>query len=452
MLNLIKPIALGAVLALSAPAAFAKDVRFLIKPSGGSLPLFVLQAKAADFLPKGTNIVFKADAKGKEDIVKALKTKSVDYTPMFHGMGAMLHSKGLKHLKLAGIHAWGGVAILSKTSIAPGDWTALKGTMGLITPGIKTPPHKTAMAAMMVQGVNPKADLMFAGSTPGNAFAQMKSADNAPDFVVMAEPQLSHGLIKMKKGNWPTQYHVFADTVRSVSHFGMPLSGLWIVGEQEDAAAIVAGFDKAVDYMFDPANRVEVAAIISQGFTDAFGKNAPPKVFENMLERGLLRMDFKSAAAMEAKMRMVWAKGGMSPSRDIIWHGNDFKIPGQPFLVSQMLPRHVGISLAYGDQLGLTKKTQIATIRIREWAHKPMFLQLQKMRKAEAAVLQAYLVDDWKTVDTLLQEMAAIRLESSRIQIECIKRTQKMFDPVDVEKIRKFMEENADIAAAFGGL
>ncbi|HBQ36174.1 MAG TPA: hypothetical protein DD729_04955, partial [Rhodobacteraceae bacterium] len=93
MLNLIKPIALGAVLALSAPAAFAKDVRFLIKPSGGSLPLFVLQAKAADFLPKGTNIVFKADAKGKEDIVKALKTKSVEYTPTIHGMGAMLQMK-----------------------------------------------------------------------------------------------------------------------------------------------------------------------------------------------------------------------------------------------------------------------------------------------------------------------------------------------------------------------
>jgi len=435
MLNLMKLIALGAILALAAPVAFARDVSFLARPNGGSLPLLVLQAKAAEFLPEGTNVVLKTDARTKEDVIKALKNQDVDFVTTFHAMGAQLYSNGMTHLQLAGVHAWGGVSILSKTSIAPGDWAALKGTTGLITLGIKTPQHK-----------------MFAGTGVHNAFEQMKSAENAPDFVVIAEPQLSHGLIAMEKQGWATQYHVFADAVQSVTHFGMPLSGLWIVGEQDDAAAIVAGFDQAVDYMFDPANRTEVAAILSQGFKDSFDKTAPPKVFENMLERGMLRMDFKSAAAMEAKLRMVWAKGGLSPDRGIIWHGNDYKVPGQAFLVSQMLPRHVGMALAYADEMNLTPKTRLATIRIRKWAHEPMFAQFQKTKAAEAEILAAYLENDWDAVDAGLEKMAAIRLESSRIQVLCIKRTQEEYDPVDIEKIRTFMAENADLVAAFGGM
>ncbi|WP_456388087.1 hypothetical protein [Profundibacter sp.] len=305
MLNHLKPIALGAVLALAAPVAFARDVSFLARPNGGSLPLLVLQTKAAEFLPEGTNVVLKTDARNKEAVIKALNNRDVDFVTAFHAMGAQLYSNGMTHMQLAGVHAWGGVSILSKTSIAPGDWAALKGTTGLITQAIKTPQHKAAMAAMMVNGVNPKMDLMFAGTGVHNAFDQMKSAENAPDFVIIAEPQLSHGLIAMQKQDWATQYHVFADAVQSITHFGMPLSGLWIVGEQEDAAAIVAGFDQAVDYMFDPANHVEVAAI---------------------------------------------------------------------------------------------------------------------------------------------------RLESSHTQVLCIKRTQEEFDPVDIEKIRTFMVENADLVAAFGGM
>lgn len=114
----------------------------------------------------------------------------------------------------------------------------------------------------------------------------------------------------------------------------------------------MAGFDAAVDYMFDPASRVEVAAILSQGFKDSFDKNALPMVFENMLERGMLRM--------------VWAKSGLSPDRGIIWHGNDFKAPGQAFLASQMLPRHVGMVLAYADEMDLMPKTRMAALRIRK--------------------------------------------------------------------------------------
>jgi len=450
MLNLIKPIALGAVLALVAPAAFARDVTILTTSSGSSLPSFVLQAKAAEFLPEGTNIVLKAAGEDKESMIKALKMKEVDFATIFHGLGAKLHTKGLSHLQLTGIHAWGGMAIVSKTDIKPGDWEALKGKSMLVTPGMMSPQHKTSMAAMLVHGVNPKVELMMAGAKPGAAFTQMASADNAPDLVILSEPQLSHGLLNMEKQDWPTKYHVFADSAQSVTVFGVSTAGLWAVGEQEDTKAIVEGYEKAVDYMMDPANREEVAQIMADGFKATFGKNPPAKVFSNMLERNILRMRFKSAAALESRLYLAWEKAGLVPDRSIIWHGYDFKVPNQPMLASQMLPRHVGMALAYAEELKLTKKTQMAAIRIREWAHKPMLAHLKDVKKAEAEVLAGYMANDWDAVDAALVKLSEIKLAASRTQIMCIKRTQEEYAPEDIEKIRKFMAENADIAAEFG--
>ncbi len=452
MKTMWKAVAVGAALALAAPVAWAEDVTFMARPSASTLPLFVLQAKAGDFLPEGTNVVLKAVPPGKAGVVGALKNREVDYVTMFHGMGASLFSEGMTHLQLAGIHAWGAAAILSRADIEPGDWAAMKGATLLAVPGLKTPPHRISMLAMKVNGVNAKQEVMMSGATVHEAFEQMASPDNAPDFVIIAEPQLSHGLIKMAQGEWPTQYHVFADSAQSISAFGVPLAGLWIVGEQENAREIVAGFNLAVDYMMDPANRQEVAQIIADGFNTTFGKSPPTQVFTDVLERGLLNMNFKSGAAMEARLHMGWARAGLSPDRDIIWRGNDFKVPGQAFLVSQMLPRHVGIVLAHGDELDLTPKTRMATLRIRAWAHDMMVLQRDKTSEAEAEILAAYLANDWDAVDAGLVRMAEIRLESSRIQVECIKRTQAEFDPADIEKIRIFMQENADLVAEFGGL
>ena len=450
MRKFVTPILLGAALALTAPVAFARDVTILAKPSGSSLPSFVLQAKAAEFLPEGTNIVLKAAGADKESVIKALKMKEVDFATMFHGMGAMLHTKGLSHLQLTGIHAWGGMAIVSKTDIKPGDWEALKGKSMLVTPGMMSPPHKMSMAAMFVHGVNPKVQLMMAGAKPGAAFKQMASADNAPDLVILAEPQLSHGLLNMEKQDWPTKYHVFADSAQSITVFGVPMAGLWAVGEQEDTKAIVKGYEKAVNYMMDPANREEVAQIMADGFKATFGKTPPAKVFANMLERNILRMRFKSAAALESRLYLGWEKSGLVPDRSIIWHGYDFKIPNQPMLTSQMLPRHVGMALAYADELKLTKKTQMAAIRIREWAHKPMLAHIKNVKKTEAEILAGYMANDWTAVDAALIKLSEIKLAASRTQIMCIKRTQKEYAPEDIEKIRKFMAENADIAAEFG--
>lgn len=322
MFTLIRTFAVLCAIAAGLTPAMARDVRFMTRPNGESLPLFILKAKAAEFLPEGINVVLVPTPRTPEAVMMGLKNKDVDYAPVFHMLGAKLHTMGLTHLRLAGVHGWAGVGILSKTSIKPGDWAALKGTAGLATPGVQTPPHMMSAQAMKKNGINPRQDVMFAGTSVHNAFDQMASVDNAPDWVIIPEPQLSHGMIRMKKQQWPTQYHLFADPVRALSDKGMPLGSFWIVGDQPDAEAVIAGFDKAVDYMMNPANRHEVARIIASGFSETFGKRPPPKVFDDMLARGLLKLEFKLAGPLEAKLREMWSSKGIKPVGGIVWQSS----------------------------------------------------------------------------------------------------------------------------------
>ncbi len=345
---------------------------------------------------------------------------------MFNVGGAKLFTeKGMDHVKLTGIIAWGGVAILSRTDIKPGDWDAMKGKSVLVTPRLQSPPHKISAAAMMVNGINPRQDVMKTSTSVSGAIKQMSSSDKAPDFVIMAEPHLSSALFAMNKNNWPTQYHLFANSTRSVTPFGIALAGLWIIGEQENDKTFVAGYEKAINYMMDPANREEVASIISAAFKENFDKKTPAAVFSSMLERGVAHFDFKSASALHSRLRGQWANAGLNPSRDIIWYGNEYKVPNQGFLISQMLPRFVGLALKHGEELELTQQTRIAAVRIRKWPHEIMIKQIQQVKTTEAEIFAAYIANDWAAVDAGLVKMADIRLESSRIQAKCIKRAME---------------------------
>ncbi len=451
MIKFVTPILLGAAFALAAPVAFAKDITFMARPSGGMMPIFVLEAKAEEFLPAGMNILFK-NVKGRKGIAQAIKNNEFDFGAFHNGMGAKLYSDGLTNLKLTGVHVWGGPGILSKTSIEPGDWQAVKGATLLAVPRLKSNPHKVSMLAMKLNGIKPKQDLLMAGATPHQAFEQMASDDNAPDFVIFPEPFLSRALVKMQDENWPTKYHLFADSVGSVTAFGMPFSGLWMVGEPENAKEIVAGFNKAVDYMMDPANRDEVAQIIADGFANTLGKFPPKETFVNLLDRGVYKADFKNASGIEAMLRMGWSMAGLNPSRDIIWRGADFKVPDKAVLVSEMLPRHVGALIAHRKELGISDKSFMAALKIRRDVHAVMIKHLDKVRALENSIFDAYLESDWVKVESILEKIAAERLAASKLQIECIKRTIKDFQPEDLEKLRQFHIDNRETIGLFGGL
>lgn len=449
--NSIKVAAVALSLCVFGGPVLAGDVGFMCFPNAQSVPLMVLRAKAAEFLPAGTNIVIKHPKHSPQAIATFLKTKQVDFASINSGLGAKLYSKGLKHLKLAGVHIWGGVGILSKTHIKPGDWEALKGTTGLAVPGLGATPAKLSMMALKLHGLKLKQDLTITGSNPHNAFSLMREEFTAPDFVIIPEPQLSHGLLAMKKQNWEQKYHLFADAVKSVTAFGVPIGSLWVVNENKDTMAIVRGFERAVAYTMDPKNRSEVVKIVAAGWKEVFSKRPPAAVFEAALKRGLLNMRFKHAPAIERKMMMVWEKMGVRPDSGVFYRNLAYKVPSAAFLTSNIMPRHVGIVLAHGEELGLTRKTKMAALKIRVGAHEQMARQMKKYRKLEFAILDAYQSDDWNRIGTLIKELSAHKLETTMVQIQCIKQTQKMYDPADLVKIKAYHDKNRNMIANYSG-
>jgi NitT/TauT family transport system substrate-binding protein len=450
-INVVKAMVVALTLFVSSGSALAGEVSFMCFPNAQSVPLMVLRAKAAEFLPAGTSIVLKHPEHKPQAIAKFLKTKQVDFASINHGLGAKLYSKGLKHIKLAGVHVWGGVGILSKIQIKPGDWAALKGKTGLAVPGLMATPAKLSMMAMKLHGLKPKQDLTLTGSNPHGAFSLMKEEFTAPDFVILPEPQLSHGLLAMKKQNWEQKYHLFADSVKSVTAFGMPIGSLWVVNESKDTAAIVRGFERAVAYTMNPEHRSEVAKIVAAGWKEVFSKRPPAAVFEAALKRGLLKMRFKHAPAIERKMRMVWEQMGVRPDSGIFYRGLGYKVPSAAFLTSNIMPRHVGIVLAHGDELGVSAKTKMAALKIRIGAHQHMAKQMKKYRQLEFAIFDAYQNDDWEKVGSLTKELSAHKLETTQVQIECIKKTQKMYDPADLVKIKDYLANNRNMIANYSG-
>ncbi len=452
--RLLKFKQIGAALAfglagLPAGQALANDISFMVFPNVQAVPLMVLQAKVDTFLPEGSKVVLTHPEHNPKAIKQFLAGKKSDFVSFNMNMGVKLYQGGLKNLKLAGVHVWGGVGILSKAEIKPGDWSALKGKKGLIVPGKKSPPGMVSMKAMKLNGINPGMDLEIGEANPHKSFQQMMKKEAAPDFVVIPEPQLSHGLVNMKKMGWEQKYHVFADSARSISAFGLPMGSLWAVRDVDDAASILKGFERAVAYTMNPANRAEVAKIVSEGFKREFGKKPGPDVFEAMLGRGIVKMRFKDAAAISTKLNMVWAMNGFFPDSEIFYRARAYNVPNAAFLTSNMLPRHVGLVLAHGDEMGVTHKTKMAALKIRIGAHEQMAKQMKVYRKLEMDILAAYQADDFAKIDELLQKLAAHNLETSRVQIKCIQQTRTWYDPEDLTKLKAFMAENTNMIANY---
>lgn len=436
----------------AAKSAMADDVSFMVFPNIQAVPLLVLKAKAGEFLPEGSNVVIKHPKHSPKAIKQFLAEKKVDFASINVNMGAQFYQTGLKHMKLAGVHVWSGIGILSKAEIKPGDWEALKGGTGLAVPGIKSNPYQISMKAMKLNGINPMMDVTVMAANPHDAFDQMSNKDGAPDFVVMPEPQLSHGLIHMREQEWEQQYHLFADSTRSISAFGLPMGSLWKVSDIGDTQPILKGFERAVAYTMDPKNRAEVAKIISDGFKEVFGKQPGPEVFEAMLSRGVTKMRYKDAAAIDTKLNMVWASASLFPDQAIFLRDRSYNVPNSAFLTSNMLPRHVGIVLTHGDEIGLTHQTKMAAMKIRVGAHEEMAKQMKTYRKLEMKILAAYQADDYTKIDDLLQKLAAHNLETSRVQLKCIQQTRKMYHPKDLPKIKAFIADNTNMIANYNNL
>ena len=321
-MQIIKKFTLGTVgVMFLTSTLLGQTFKVLTPPDPNSIPLLVLEAKQKEFLGADKLKIAKAPSGDISAMKAIMNDKKVDVALFNFIAGGKFYSQGISHLRLAGVHVWGGVGILSKIQIKPNDWKALKDTRGLSLPAIKTPPHMFAMSAMKKNGLNPKRDVKIAGMGPAVAFNTMSMKSRAPSFALAPEPLLSIVLFKQEKENWEQKYHIFADSAKAITgkSGATPLGAFWIIDDTKKMDNLIKGFSEAIKYINNPANKTEVAKIVAKGFKKHFGQKVPAKVFENVLDRGILKLDFKNSTQVKKQVIKFWNKKGIKVDENIFY-------------------------------------------------------------------------------------------------------------------------------------
>ncbi|ANT64738.1 hypothetical protein Ptc2401_00955 [Prosthecochloris sp. CIB 2401] len=267
-------------------------------PDPNFIPMSVLTAKAAEFMP-GVGVEMVMAPSGDPSAMRAmLYSKSADFALFSVLGGSRFYAAGLTDLSLVGVHVWKGVHLVARESVT--DVRQLDGERVIAVPAIMTPSHMVSTFALQKMGVRP--DYVSGGGGPV-LMAQLSRPENAPMAFVAPEPMVSIILNRQESEGWPVRYRVLMDSQAAASpETGeTPLGGLWVVNSErvgsrsEAAREFVEGFRKAIAYVNDPANREEVSVIVSQAMKDVYRQGAPVDVYKAMLQSGRLRLDFRGA-------------------------------------------------------------------------------------------------------------------------------------------------------------
>jgi ABC-type nitrate/sulfonate/bicarbonate transport system substrate-binding protein len=428
--------------------SYAREIRVLTPPDPNSIPLMVLEEKTDAFLPKDTTLKIVVAPAGDVSAMKAIMAQKKADIGLFNFLaGGKFYSQGIKNIRLAGVHVWGGIAILSKRSIKAGDWKALNGKTAIAVPAVKTPPYVFAMMAAKKNGADPKS-LKVVGMGPAIAMNKMRMKAGSPDFVMVPEPLLSIMLHKQEKENWEQKYHLFADTARAVSPSGVPLGAFWII-DGENAPAydeIIYGFEKAIDFVNDPANSKEVAEITSRGFKTHFNMVVPPSAFEQMVNRGNLKLKFRESSQITEVLKVYWRQKKTALDDQIFYERKTYRIAQNSPFLSQMMPRAVGAIQMHGADLGLSQKSVEVAMKVAKVIVPKVAIQSREIGKIEEKIFNLTLSEAPKAeIEKILETLSQKKLELSRVQTDCVKMVFEGLTKEDSEKIKAFFRKNKNL-------
>jgi ABC-type nitrate/sulfonate/bicarbonate transport system substrate-binding protein len=266
-------------------------------PDPNIIPLAVLRQKAQAW-DLGFEVVIQNAPAGDPGAMRAMiHDRRVDFA-LFNALGGTkFYNAGLDNLRLVGTHVWRGVYLLARDSVA--ERADLDGATVLAVPGVQNPPHVLSMRALAREGIRP--EFVPGGSGPA-LMALLSQPDRAPMGFVAPEPMVSIILGRQESDDWSVRYRVFVDPQEMLSPTGeIPLGSLWLVNpdiltDHPDAAReFVAAFDRATDYVNNPANHEEVARMVAEALTEIYSQSAGASVYRAMLESGRLGMDYRSA-------------------------------------------------------------------------------------------------------------------------------------------------------------
>ena len=286
-------LATAALLGLAA-TTHADTIRLSFPPDPNALPVFVLHAKQAEWLPND-RLELSSNPAGDPSAMRALIAQGrIDFSLFNLVGGVRFVQSGLKNIHLVSPWVWKGVYLLTPadTQGRPTPVAALHGKTLAASPGLSTPPQIVTQKALERAGVRP--DFISAGA--GMVLMNLLSDPaRAPSGLAAAEPAVSLVLWKQQQDHWPQQWAIALDPAESLGT-EVPLGALWQVGDEVSPQArkrFVEAMQRVADWASDPRNRVEAARIASEGYAGFFRQPIPPQVFETMLSarRVVWRLD-----------------------------------------------------------------------------------------------------------------------------------------------------------------
>lgn len=300
MLPATRLLALALSLCLLAAPVGAADIRLSLPPDPNALPIFVLEAKQAQFLPEDELTLISNPAGDPSGMRAMIQARRVDFT-LFNLIGGVRFLQGgLQDLTLVTPWVWRGIYLLQPVEAGPLD--ALHQQRVLVAPGTSTPPHVVTERALAGMQIHPE---FVTGGSGAVLMEQLRTPGRAPAGIAAPEPLVSLILHRQEAQEWEQRWEIRLDPAQPLGG-SIPLGALWQAHPDVDPAIrerLVTALTKVAGWLEDPANHAEAAAIGAAGYRDFFRMPIPEATFREMLHTE--RIQWQTATDEAARQTII---------------------------------------------------------------------------------------------------------------------------------------------------
>ena len=443
------------VILLHSTLARAEEIRILTSPAAQAMPLFVLKAKQQVLFPLSDDLQIKLiqapPQKDWQATLDILQQKNADYGVFNVIRGAKAYINGISHLKLADSFLWGAPLILSKSTIKPSDWVSLKGKTGIVFETEESPLYILGQRLLIEQGFDPQNDIILESIPYTEIINTIRQGNTTPDFFIVPEPLATQILTQQEEEKWKVHYHPFADIVRSLNAFGLPLGGFWIINEKPYTNDLIYAFEQAIEYLNEPANRQEASQIISEGYKEQFGILINANAVESMLARNNLVLRVRDAEFIQKNLQDIWQAFNLSPDDDIFHRRFQYKLNTPPIFMSYLMPHVIGFAILYQDEIGISDATVKEAKEISKQTAPRIASLAEEVRQLELQIFEQSITRNKEKFEILLSQLKNARKEASLVQWDAVQKAYDRFFPEDMRAIEEFLKKNRlSITSAFG--
>ncbi|MFP4251133.1 MAG: hypothetical protein ACOCY2_01705 [Guyparkeria sp.] len=278
----------------------AAEIRLSLPPDPNALPVFVLEAKQERFLPED-DLKLVSNPAGDPSAMRAMiQARRVDFA-LFNLIGGVrFHAGGLRDISLVTPWVWRGIYLLQP--VEDNDLEELDGQRVLVAPGTSTPPHVVTAEVLTDMGIRPEFVTGGAGTV---LMEQLRDPKRAPAGVAAPEPLVSQILDRQEAQDWEQRWEIRLDPAEQLGG-EIPLGALWQAHPDVDPEVrqrLVAALDEVANWLEDPANHDEAAAIAAAGYRSFFRMPVPESTFRGLLAAERVRWDTGTDAEMRRTVR-----------------------------------------------------------------------------------------------------------------------------------------------------